>query len=91
MKVKGDNVLIKPDRDRGKTKQQSIILPDTVKGERWETGLVEAVGPGRKPGTMTLKPGQEVMFPKYAGVEVVDGTEKYLIMSQNDVVCEVVK
>ncbi len=89
MQLKGDNVLIEPDRED--KERREIVLPDTVKGERWETGLVKAVGPGRKPGTMMLIPGQKVMFPKYSGMEVVDGAERYLVMSQNDVACEVVE
>ncbi len=89
MEVKSDNVLIEPDQKEHK--EGAIVLPETAKKGRWETGTVKAVGPGRKPGTMVLEPGQRVMFPKYAGVEVMDGTKQYLIVSQNDIVCEILE
>jgi chaperonin GroES len=83
----GDRVLVKP--QIGETTTLSgIIIPDTAK-EKPETGVVVAVGPGKKSdsGTtlpMSVKVGDKVMFSKYGFDEVkVAGVEYYLISESN--------
>jgi chaperonin GroES len=66
-----------------------IVIPDSAK-EKPQQGKVLAAGPG-KPidgGTrlaLDVKPGDTILFGKYAGQEVsVDGVD-YLIMKDDDV------
>ena len=66
-----------------------IIIPDTAK-EKPQQGKVIAVGNGRieKDGKVTppdVKPGDTVLFGKYAGQEIkIDGAE-YLIVREEEV------
>lgn len=62
-----------------------IIIPDTAK-EKPQRGKVVSISEidekGNKP---TVKPGDEVLYGKYAGTEIqVDGKE-YLIMRESDI------
>ena len=66
-----------------------IIIPDTAK-EKPQEGKVIAVGKGKRmeDGTlipMDVKPGDRILFAKYAGSEVkIDGKE-YIIMREDDI------
>lgn len=85
MKVKplSDRVLILPNPAEEKT-AGGLFIPDTAK-EKPLAGKVVAAGPGTSEVTMEVKPGDEVLYGKYAGTEVtVDGVE-YIIMRQNDI------
>jgi len=83
----GDRVLVKPQVGETTT-AFGIIIPDTAK-EKPETGVVVAVGPGKKTDTgatmpMSVKVGDKVMFSKYGFDEVkVAGVEYYLISETN--------
>ena len=61
-----------------------IIIPDTAK-EKPQRGKVVAVGNGTKDEEMILKVGDEVLYGKYAGTELENEGEKYLMMRQSDV------
>ena len=61
-----------------------IIIPDAAK-EKPQRGKVVAVGQGTKDEVMILKEGNTVLYGKYAGTEIENGGEKYLIMRQSDV------
>lgn len=71
-----------------------IIIPDTAK-EKPQKGKIIEVGPGRKDDEgklipLELKPGNVVLFNKYAGTEIkIDGKE-YLLMREDDVMALVV-
>lgn len=67
-----------------------IIIPDTAK-EKPQRGKVVAVGNGTKDEAMVLKAGDEVLYGKYAGTEIEDDSQKYLIMRQSDVLAVVEK
>lgn len=79
----GDRVLVKPEPIEEKT-SFGIIIPDTNK-EKPETGIVAAVGPGKRGGDNELVPvgvkvGDKIMFSKYGYDEVkINGVEYYLI------------
>ena len=77
-----DRVLVLP--APAEEKVGGIIIPDTVK-EKPQRGKVIAVGEGTKDDKMVLKEGDEVLYGKYAGTELVNEGEKYLIMRQSDV------
>ena len=77
-----DRVLVLP--APAEEKVGGIIIPDTVK-EKPQRGKVIAVGEGTKDDKMVLKEGDEVLYGKYAGTELENEGEKYLIMRQSDV------
>ena len=84
----GDRIVILP-QDEGEQTYGNIVVPDMGK-EKPEVGVVLAVGPGRinTNGVLipnTLKTGQTVMVPKF-GAQVVElNREKYIMVSENDV------
>jgi chaperonin GroES len=84
----GDRVVLKASTRDEQTKS-GIYLPDTAQ-EKPQEGVVVAVGEGkvlengnRQP--MDLKVGDKVLFSKYAGTEVKQGDEEYLILRESDV------
>ncbi|MCR4994719.1 MAG: co-chaperone GroES [Bacteroidales bacterium] len=79
-----DRVLIEPAPAETKT-VGGIIIPDTAK-EKPLQGTVVAVGGGTKDEEMVLKPGDQVLYGKYAGTELEHEGNKYLVMRQSDVV-----
>ena len=84
----GDRVVIQPTAREEMTKS-GIVLPDTAK-EKPQEGTILSAGPGKilEDGTreaMDVKPGDKVLYAKYAGTEFkVDG-EDLLIVSQKDI------
>ena len=83
-----DRVVVKPVEREEQTKS-GIYLPDTAQ-EKPQEGLVIAVGNGkvldngsRQP--VDLKVGDRVLFSKYAGTEVKQLEEEYLILRESDV------
>ena len=83
----GDRVLVKPQAGETTT-AFGIIIPDTAK-EKPETGVVIAVGPGKKTDNGNVVPvsvtvGDKVMFSKYGFDEIkLKGEEYYLISETN--------
>jgi chaperonin GroES len=61
-----------------------IIIPDTAK-EKPQRGTVVAAGPGKVDEPTTVKPGDTVLYGKYAGTEINIGGKEYLIMRESDV------
>lgn len=84
IKPLADRVLIEPAAVETKT-IGGIIIPDTAK-EKPLQGTVVAVGNGSKDEEMILKPGDQVLYGKYAGTELEHEGKKFLIMRQSDVV-----
>ena len=82
IKPLSDRVLIEP--AKAEEVVGGIIIPDTAK-EKPLKGIVKAVGQGTKDEEMVVKPGDTVLYGKYAGTEIeVDG-DKLLIMRQSDI------
>lgn len=84
-----DRVLLKRLEEEEKTKG-GIIIPDTAK-EKPIKGEVVATGPGKmsddgKRMEMSVKPGDQVMFNKYAGTEIKIEGEEHLVMREDDIV-----
>ena len=77
-----DRVLVKPAPAEEKT-IGGIIIPDSAK-EKPLKGEVLACGQGTKDETMVVKPGDTVLYGKYAGQEIEWDGEKYLMMRQSD-------
>jgi len=61
-----------------------IIIPDTAK-EKPQRGIIVAAGPGKKDEPVTVKPGDEVLYGKYAGTEIRLNGEDLLIMRESDI------
>lgn len=83
IKPLADRVVIKPTPAEEVT-MAGIIIPDSAK-EKPLKGEVVAVGNGTKDEEMILKPGDTVLYGKYAGTEIELEGEKILIMRQSDV------
>jgi chaperonin GroES len=86
MKVKplADRVLVKTEKTEAKT-AGGIIIPDTAQ-EKTQQGVVVEVGPGTEKEKTTLKPGQKVMYDKYAGTQVKIDNVEHLILKFADIV-----
>ena len=88
----GDRVVIKPSEREEMTKS-GIVLPDTAK-EKPQEGTIIAAGPGRilddgKREAMDVKPGDKVLYAKYAGTEFKIDGDDLLIVSQKDILAGV--
>ncbi len=82
-----DRIIMKriPEDD----KKGAIIIPDTAK-EKPVEGLVIAVGNGKvlengKVRPLDIKPGDRVLFIKYAGNEVKINGEEHLMLREDDI------
>ena len=84
IKPLADRVLVEPAAAEEKT-AGGIIIPDTAK-EKPQKGTIVAVGPGKKDEPMTVKPGDQVLYAKYAGTEIAYEGKSFLIMRESDIV-----
>ena len=83
----GDKILVKRLEAESKTKS-GIVLPDTAK-EKPQRGTVLAVGQGRRDDDgdripLDVKPGDQVLFAKYAGTEFKLDDQDLLILAEKD-------
>lgn len=88
LKPLGDRVVIRVLEQEEKT-ASGIFLPDTAKEKPCE-GEIVAAGPGKlqEDGSrvaLDVKAGDKVIFSKYAGTEVKYEGEKFLIVSERDI------
>ncbi len=88
IKPLGDRVVVKALSGETQTKS-GIFLPDTAK-EKPQEGEVLAVGPGKvmdngKRVTSEIQVGQRVLFAKYAGTEIKQDGQEYLILRESDI------
>ncbi len=91
LKPLGDRVVIKQLEAEEKTKS-GIVLPGAAKEKPQEAEVV-AVGPGGtvdgKEVKMEVKPGDRVIYSKYAGTEVKMENQEYIIVRQSDILAVV--
>ncbi len=83
VKPLADRVLVEAAPAEQKT-AGGIIIPDTAK-EKPMRGKVIAVGAGKKDEPTTVKPGDTVLYGKYAGTEIQIEGKEYLIMKESDI------
>ena len=88
LKPLADRVLVKVEEEETKT-TGGILLPDTAQ-KKSQKGVVVAVGSGKmteegKRLPLEVKEGDEVLFAKYSGTEIEDKGEKYLLLSERDI------
>ncbi len=85
-------VLVKPDEVEKRTQSGIIIQYDKREEKAVETGTVISIGStayqefGTTAESEGIKPGSKVTFAKYAGKEILDGEDKYLILNDEDIV-----
>lgn len=88
MKIKPilDRVVLLP--KKSEEKKGGILIP-SVAQEKSQVATVMAVGDGMtadgKEVKMLIKPGDTVLFSKYAGVEVESDGKTYVIVRQADI------
>ena len=93
MKLKplADRVVLKSIESEEVT-SSGIVLPGSAK-EKPQMAEVIAVGPGGviegKEITMYVKPGEKVIYSKYAGTEVKLEKDEYIVVRQNDILAVV--
>ena len=88
-----DNVVLKiKDREREEVRQSGLIVMNqgTEQTLRMEIGEVVAVGEGRtlNNGTvlpLSIKAGQQVIYNKYAGTQIMSGEDKFSIVKETDI------
>jgi chaperonin GroES len=83
-----DRVLVRR-LELGEKTPGGIIIPDTAK-EKPVEGEVLAVGPGARDETgkavpLDVKPGDQVLFGKWAGTDVIIDGEDRLILKETDI------
>lgn len=82
-----DRVILKG-VEAEETTKSGIVLPGQSK-EKPMQGEIVAVGPGGMVNgnevEMVVKPGQQVVFSKYAGNEVKIEDEEFVIIRQSDI------
>ncbi len=84
-----DKIVVRRMEEKEQRTASGIIIPDTAK-EKPQVGEVVAVGDGKILNNGEIRPlkvkaGDKVLFNKYAGTEVELGSEKYLVMSEDEV------
>jgi chaperonin GroES len=83
-----DRILVRRIEDE-ETTRGGLIIPDTAK-EKPQEGAVLAVGRGmrKEDGKVIppdVKPGDRVLFGRYAGTDIVLDGEPYLILREEEV------
>ena len=94
MKLKplGDRLIVKPVEEE-ETTASGIVLPDTAK-EKPQRGKVLAAGDGKvsddgKRVPLDVAEGDEVLYSKYGGTEIVVEGEDLLVLRESDVLAKV--
>jgi len=80
-----DRVMVKLEKTEAKT-AGGIIIPDTAQ-EKTQQGVVTAVGDDKE--VIKVKPGQRVMYDKYAGSQIKIDGEDHLILKMADIIAVV--
>ena len=95
MKLKplGDRLIVKA-VEEDQTTASGIVLPDTAK-EKPQKGKVLAVGDGKwdedgeKRIPLDVSEGDEVLYSKYGGTEIVVDGDDLLVLRESDVLAKV--
>jgi chaperonin GroES len=94
LKPLGDRLIVKAVDEESAT-PSGIVLPDTAK-EKPQKGKVLAVGDGKldddgKRIPLDVSAGDEVVYSKYGGTEIVVEGEDLLVLRESDVLAKVVQ
>jgi chaperonin GroES len=93
LKPLGDRLIVKAVEEE--TVVSGIVLPDTAK-EKPNKGKVLAVGDGKLDDNgqrvpLDVSEGDEVLYSKYGGTEIVVEGEDLLVLRESDVLAKVVQ
>jgi chaperonin GroES len=93
LKPLGDRLIVKAVEEE--TVVSGIVIPDTAK-EKPQKGKVLAVGPGKLDDDgdrvpLDVSEGDEVVYSKYGGTEIVVEGEDLLVLRESDVLAKVVQ
>jgi len=88
-----DKIVVRRFEEQEQKTPSGIIIPDSAK-EKPQMGEVVAVGEGKllnngQTVPPKVKEGDVVIFGKYAGTEVELEGEKYLVMSEDEILAVV--
>jgi chaperonin GroES len=93
LKPLGDRLIVRA-IEAEETTASGIVLPDTAK-EKPQKGKVLAVGEGKvnedtgKRTPLDVAEGDEVLYSKYGGTEIVVDGEDLLVLRESDVLAKV--
>jgi chaperonin GroES len=93
LKPLGDRLIVKA-IEEDETTASGIVLPDTAK-EKPQRGKVLAVGDGKvnedsgKRTPLDVAEGDEVLYSKYGGTEIVVEGDDLLVLRESDVLAKV--
>jgi chaperonin GroES len=93
LKPLGDRLIVRA-IEAEETTASGILLPDTAK-EKPQKGKVLAVGEGKlnedtgKRVPLDVAEGDEVLYSKYGGTEIVVDGEDLLVLRESDVLAKV--
>ena len=88
IKILGDRMLVKVQESK-KTTASGIVLPEASQTKQ-QIGTVIEIGTGRRNAEgalipMLTRPGDKVLFEKFAGTEVILNGEEYLLLDENNI------
>lgn len=91
----GDRIVVRPLVAENQNNSFGIFIPETIEKEKPETGIVVAVGEGRRGDDgklipMRLRIGDRVMFSKYGYDDVKIDGEDYFILKEDSVLAVIV-
>ena len=87
-----DNILVKIEKKEKEQKMASglVIVHAETAADKPNIGVVSDIGEGRylMDGTLipsSVKVGDKIIFNKFAGTEIQDGQEYFLLIKENDI------
>lgn len=80
-----DRVLVKTEKTESKT-ASGIIIPDTAQ-EKTQIASVISIGDDKE--KIKVKPGDRVMYDKYAGTSIKIDGEDHLILKAADIIATI--
>ena len=90
-----DNVIVKlPVMEKEIKSKTGIILGQNNEAAKADGGTVVSVVKGRitsdgKLIELTIKEGDNIIFNRFAGTEIIQGEEKFLIIKESDILARV--
>lgn len=84
MKPLYERILVCP-KEKEITTQKGIMLPEKAV-KRPNIGTVVACGDGSPHNPMLVKPGDIVLFNRFAGTEIVFKNKKHFVILSNEVI-----
>lgn len=90
-----DNIIVKlPKLEKEIKSNGGFIIGTNNEQAKSDRGTVVAVGKGRMTSDgkiigLTIEEGDVVIFNRFAGTEVMQGEDKFLIIKENDILARV--